>query len=129
MANVLLDATALIDHLRRRPETVERMQRLLDSGDVAYTCAVTVEEIVRGLRPPEEERAGALLAGLREAPLGTAEGRRAGRWRRDFARRGVTLAQSDCLIAAAALNIGARLATSNVRDFPMAEITLEDWGR
>lgn len=129
MAGVILDATVLIDYLRRRPEIVDRVQRLLDSDDVAYTCAVIVEETVRGLRADEEDRARSLVTGLREVPIGTREGWRAGEWRREFARRGVTLSQADCLIAAAAAAIGARLATANVKDFPMAEITVEDWGR
>ncbi len=129
MAPVLLDATVLIDYLRRRPETVERLDRLLDSDDVAYTCAVVVEEAVRGLRAAEKDRAQSLFAGLREVPLGTREGWRAGEWRREFARRGVTLSQADCLIAAAAAAIGARLATANVKDFPMDDVTVEDWGR
>lgn len=129
MAGVLLDATVLIEYLRRRPEVVYRVQRLLDSGDVAYTCAVVVEETVRGLRADEEDRARSLFTGLREVPLGTREGWRAGEWRRAFARRGATLSQADCLIAAAAVAIGARLATANVKDFPMEGLTIEDWGR
>ena len=60
-------------------------------------------------------------------PLGRDEGERAGRWRREFGTQGVTLSQSDCLIAAAAVTIGARLATSNLRDFPMKELVVEDW--
>jgi predicted nucleic acid-binding protein len=128
MGSVLLDATVLIDFLRGRSDVRDRLLRVRDSGDVAHTCAVPVEETVRGLREGEEERARALFLGLREVPLGTAEGWRAGQWRREFARRGVTLAQGDCLIAAAALAIGARLATANVKDFPMEGLTVEDWG-
>ncbi len=90
-------------------------------------CAISVEEIWRGLRPAEEPVAGRLLNGLRLAPLGVAEGIRAGTWRRDFARRGVTLHQADCLIAAAAAGIHAGLATANVDDFPMDELTVEHW--
>ena len=127
MAGVLLDATVLIDFLRSRPSTIERVRQLLDSGDIAYTCAVAVEETARGLRAAEEDRARPLFTGLREVPLGTREGWRAGEWRRTFAARGVTLSQSDCLIAAAALTIGARLATANVKDFPMQGIVVEDW--
>jgi predicted nucleic acid-binding protein len=52
---------------------------------------------------------------------------RPGRWRSEFASRGVTLGQTDCLIAAAARGVGARLATGNQRDFPMAEIEVEHW--
>lgn len=90
-------------------------------------CAISVEEIWRGVRPNEEHVARRLFAGLRTAPLGTSEGVRAGTWRREFARRGVTLHQADCLIAAAAVSIGARLATANVDDYPMPELAVEHW--
>jgi predicted nucleic acid-binding protein len=64
---------------------------------------------------------------LRIAPLGRAEGERAGRWRRDFARNGITLGQADCLIAAAAVGVGARLATGNPKHFRMDELEVEHW--
>ncbi len=67
------------------------------------------------------------LSSLLLAPLGRTEGERAGRWRRDFARQGVTLSQADCLIAAAAVGVGARLATGNPSDFPMSGLELEHW--
>ena len=68
-----------------------------------------------------------LFQGLRVAPLGAAEGMRAGGWRRAFAARGTTLHQADCLIAAAAVGIGANLATANVDDFPMDDLVVEHW--
>ncbi len=61
------------------------------------------------------------------APLGLEQGQQAGVWRRDFAQQGVTLHQADCLIAAAALGVGASLATANIDDFPMPELMLEHW--
>jgi predicted nucleic acid-binding protein len=39
----------------------------------------------------------------------------------------VSLSQADCLIAAAAVAVGARLATGNPKDFPMAELEVEHW--
>jgi len=86
-----------------------------------------VEEIWRGLRPGEEPTARRLFRGLRLAPLGVAEGIRAAEWRREFARQGVTLHQADCLIASAAVGVNASLATANTADFPMEELTVEDW--
>ena len=68
-----------------------------------------------------------LFNGLRVAPFGVAEGIRAGVWRREFADQGVTIHQADCLIAAAAVGIGASLATANVADFPMVELAVEHW--
>jgi predicted nucleic acid-binding protein len=64
---------------------------------------------------------------MRIAPLGRAEGELAGRWRREHAGRGVTLSQSDCLIAAATVAVGARLATGNPKHFPMSEVEIEHW--
>ena len=90
-------------------------------------CVVSVEEIWRGLRPGEELVARRLFRGLRLAPLGVAEGTRAAEWRREFARQGVMLHQADCLIASAAVGVNANLATANTADFPMEELTVEDW--
>jgi hypothetical protein len=90
-------------------------------------CAISVEELWRGLRPTEEPIVRRLLNGLRLAPLGVAEGVRAGTWRREFAAQGMTLHQADCLIAAAAVGIGAPLATANVADFPMEQLAVEHW--
>lgn len=126
MAELLLDTTVLIDALRGRP-AAERIRSLRGEGPPPYVCAIVVEEIWRGIRPDEERAVRRLLGGLRVAPLGRAEGERAGRWRARFAAQGITLSQADCLIAAATVGVGARLATGNPRDFPMEELTVEDW--
>ena len=126
MARLLLDTTVLIDALRGRPAAA-RVAGLRRRGTEPWVCAISVEEIRRGLRPGEELPATRLFNGLRIAPLGAAEGMRAGSWRRSFASRGVTLHQADCLVAAAAAEIGAALATANVDDFPMAEIDVQLW--
>jgi predicted nucleic acid-binding protein len=127
LAAVLLDTTVLIDLLRGRPDARSRLLALRGARDVPYTCAINVEEVARGLRSSEEQPARSLFAGLRLVPLTEAEGWQAGEWRREFAQRGQTLTQADCLVAAAAAAVGARLATGNLKDFPMAELTVEEW--
>jgi predicted nucleic acid-binding protein len=55
MAAVFLDTTVLIDILRGRLATVAKLRRLRTGGDVPYTCAINVEEVVRAfvhLRKP-----------------------------------------------------------------------------
>ena len=123
---VLLDSTVLIDYMRGRPMSA-RLDAILDQGDVAATTGINVEEVVRGLQPRELLSARALFDGLAILPIGAEEGWQAGEWRRQYASQGVTLAQADCLIAAAAVNVGASLATANVRDFPMPELRVEHW--
>jgi predicted nucleic acid-binding protein len=126
VARVLLDSTVLIDALRGRP-AANRLRTLRRHGDEPWTCAISIEEIWRGLLPGEQAAARRLLRGLRCAPLGTSEGIRAGGWRRQFAAREITLHQADCLIAAATASIEAHLATGNPADFPMDDVTIEHW--
>lgn len=122
----VLDSTVLIDHLRGRPATV-RIAALRAAGDVAGTTAVNIEEIVRGLRPSETEAARSLFSGLLILRIGRRVGWQAGQWRREFAGRGITLWQADCLIAATAFLHGATLATGNPKDFPMPGLAVEHW--
>jgi predicted nucleic acid-binding protein len=90
-------------------------------------CAVNVEEVWRGAGPRDADAVRRLIGALLTVPLTAREGELAGSWRRDFAERGVTLSQSDCLIAAAAFSAGARLATGNPDDFPMPGLAVEHW--
>lgn len=116
----------LLDYLRGRAAVLQ-VQKLRARGDRPCTTAVNVEEVCRGLRPAEADRAEALVRGLEVLPPGLQEGRRAGAGRRRFAAEGRTLSQPDCLIAAAAFSASALLATGNPRDFPMEGIRLEHW--
>ena len=126
MARLLLDTTVLIDALRGR-KAAERLLALRREGSPPWVCAINVEEVWRGTRETEERAVGSMLRALQIAPLGAAEGEMAGRWRSRFAGEGITLSQADCLIAAAAVGVGAKLATGNPRDFPMAELEVEHW--
>jgi predicted nucleic acid-binding protein len=124
---VLLDTTVLIDVLRGRPGTIERLRSLRHQPGVPCTTAINVEEIYRGLRDDETAAADQLFDGLRVVEIDRAHGELAGRWRRDHAAAGVTLAQADCLIAAAAVSLGIPLATGNPRHFPIRELDLQHW--
>ncbi len=123
---LVLDSTVLIDYLRGR-SAADRVDAHLDDGDTVATTGINVEEVVRGLRVREQAAAESLFGGLVVLPIGGAEGWRAGTWRRDFAVRGITLSQPDCLVAAATHSAGGRLATGNPRDFPMPGLAVEHW--
>jgi predicted nucleic acid-binding protein len=123
---LLLDTTVLVDALRGR-NAATRVRSLRNAKEAPWICAVNIDEVLRGIRPHERDAAVRLLSGLHIAPLGRTEGTRAGDWRREYSRKGITLAQADCLIAAAAIGVGARLATGNPKDFPMSELDVEHW--
>ncbi|HLI60245.1 MAG TPA: PIN domain-containing protein [Solirubrobacteraceae bacterium] len=111
--------------MKLRP--LDRLTALRRRGEPPLTTAINVEEIHRGVRPTERGAACQLFDGIRVAAIGRTEGARAGDWRREYASRGVTLAQADCLVAAVAVSLGMPLATGNPKDFPMAEVELEHW--
>lgn len=127
MGAVLLDSSVLVDLFRGRPGTVGRLHASRVTGDQPYVCAINVEEVERGARDQEADAIARLLDGLTLAPLGRTEGARAGRWRRGHAARRMTLSQADCLVASAAVGIGARLATASPKDFPTPGPTVEYW--
>lgn len=127
MSRLLLDSTVVIDLLRQRPGAHERLRAVEAAGDDVYVTAITAFEVTRGLKPREREPATRLFEGLLTADLGIGEGRLAGWWAQRYAARGRTLSQADLLIAAAAVGLGARLATANPKDFPMREVSVEHW--
>ena len=126
MSRLLLDTTVLIDALRGR-DAAGRLRALRQQGVEPWISVVSIEEIWLGLWPEEEPAASRLFESLRLAPIGISEGQRSGRWRREYSKRGVTLHQADCLVAAAAVGIGAALATANIKDFPMSEVEVQNW--
>jgi predicted nucleic acid-binding protein len=128
MARVLLDTTVVVDCLRGRATAMARVRDLHRLGDDPFICAVTVEEVTRGIRSNEDDAFVAFLDGLLVAPLDIPEGRLAGYWKRSLGRRGRTISQSDALIAAAAIGVEARLATGNPKDFARIKgLTVEHW--
>jgi predicted nucleic acid-binding protein len=121
---LLLDTTVLVQVLRGQQEAVARLRTL---HAPPFISAISVEEIVRGMRSHEREATDALLNWVIVSDVGEPEARLAGAWRSAFAERGRTLSQADTLIAACAHHKGATLATANVKDFPMPELRVEHW--
>lgn len=121
---LLVDTTVLVGVLRNHAPTVARLRAL---SDPPFVSAITIEEILRGMRPHEHDATEALLQWLVVADVGEQEARYAAAWRSDYAGRGRTLAQADTLIAACAHLRGAALATANLKDFPLEDLRVEHW--
>jgi predicted nucleic acid-binding protein len=85
-------------------------------------CCVNVAELYAGLSPQEQARAERLMDSLDFFPVSREAAKQAGRFRFEYARRGVSITTADALIASAAIEEGAVLITANVRDFPMTAL-------
>jgi len=112
---IVLDTTVLIDVLRGHRPALEYLRSL----DEPPACSeVTRVEVVRGLRHRERDAAEGLMRTMRWSAVDEQVARRAGSLGRTW-RRSHALATADLIIAATAQELGAELATSNTRHFPM----------
>lgn len=121
---LILDTTVLIDVLRDVRATIDRLRA---ARDLPLISAISVDEVRAGMQSSEREATENLLSWPIVVPVDAEVATASGDWRREYASRGITLGRADALIAASALVYGATLATSNVKDFPMPELTVEDW--
>lgn len=113
---IVLDTSVLIDVLRGDGAAVE----FASSLEEAPTCSeVSRVEVLRGLRTQERRPAERLFAALRWFPVDEAVARRAGELGRSFRASHRAISTPDLVVAATAQLLDARLATGNVRDFPM----------
>jgi len=121
MSKVILDTDVLIDVLRGR-NAIRAF--LLEVTRVAVPCCsvISVAELCAGLRPAEEEPTRALLDALVIVPVTREIAEVAGRFKRTTRSRRLELA--DCLIAATAFVERAVVATGNIKDYPMAEVSV-----
>lgn len=116
--SVVLDTSVLIDVLRNDPEALGYVQSL---QEVPACSEVTRVEVARGLRSSERAGAERLFQALRWVPLDEPTARRAGELGRHWDKHRPGIGLADLVVAATAEQLGATLATANVRHFPMFE--------
>jgi len=126
-----LDTSTLVDYLRGRGRTTERMLAT-PVGQILLPTVVLYElEVGAAKSADAERRRGELaeLAGaLRLAPFGAEEARTAARIRATLEARGESIGPHDVLIAATALAQRAILVTHNTREFRRIQgLQVEDW--
>ncbi len=121
---LLLDTTVMIDALRNRQGRLEYLDQLVRTKNKLATSAVNIGEVYGGLRLGEEMRTELFLTTVRVYPATNYIARRAGLLKSTYGRRGITLAITDMIVAATALEYSLPLLTDNRRHFPMPELTL-----
>lgn len=124
MAAFLLDTCVIIDVLNNKRGRPGWLLNLVRSGHVLACCPINITEVYAGMRPKEEAATQELLASLQHLPITPAAARMAGEFKRDYARKGTTLNLGDVIIAAVAIQHQATLLTDNIKDFPMAGLSL-----
>jgi len=124
MATFLLDTSVIIDTLNGKRDRGALLKQLLDEGSILACCPINVTEVYAGLRANEETRTLNFLQSLKYYPVIWPIARLAGELKRDYSRKGVTLATTDATIAAVALHHQLTLLTDNLKHYPMKELLL-----
>jgi predicted nucleic acid-binding protein len=111
----LVDSAILIDYLRGH----DVAQAVLEASDEIVASEITRYEVLAGVRPGEEDRTEDVLALPAWVDVDEGISRRAADLARRYRLSFSGIEDADYLIAATALDLEARLLTTNVRHFPM----------
>src|SRR5207245_9175897 len=112
---ILLDTSVLIDVLRLRNRRRELLLELVQTGHTLGTSAINVAELYAGMRPWEEQHIDDLVAMMECYVFSKTTGSIAGTLKGERAKKGRTLAYTDTIIAAIALEHSCALMTDNVK--------------
>jgi predicted nucleic acid-binding protein len=123
MTRYLLDTDTLIDFSKGREPTRSRVLEMIDAGDVLGVCAVNVAEFFAGL-PLEHRHVWDEFFSLPYWDISREAASRAGADRYQLGRSGKSVTTTDALVAAVARDHGATIITSNIKDYPMEDVTV-----
>ena len=124
MATFLLYSSVIIDTLNGKRDRDQLLKDLIQEGHLLACCPINVTEVYAGMRPNEEIRTADLLKSLQLFPISFPVARLAGLLKRDYGKKGVTLAATDVTIAAVAIHNQLTLITDNLKHYPMKELIL-----
>lgn len=124
MTRYLLDTDALIDFSRSSEPATSSILSWIDGSDVVAVCPISVAEFYAGLSTEQAPRWREFITSLTFWDIGWEAAMRAGQFRYAFARAGRSITITDALLAAVAEEHDATLVTRNVKDFPMARLSL-----
>lgn len=124
MATILIDSDVLIDFVRAIPSAVTHVEQLQANGNVLCTCDIVIAEVESGLSLAQSTAAQPFIDDLVLLERDASAARQAGRWRYEYARKGIALSLADAMIAATAHAHNAGLLTRNLSHYPMPELTI-----
>ena len=118
---MVIDTDILIDHFHDHKAATSFIRDTLLTGRELFISISTVAEILAGMRPGEEADTETLLSLFIICPAGESIARAAGKYLNQYAASH-QLDLGDALIAATASHMGVKLATRNVKHYPMTDV-------
>jgi len=124
---LLLDSAFVIDHMRGRPEAVDRYRELFEAGDEPLANEIVMCEVRAGTKLSDLPAFHAFFEPVELIQPGPDAALIAGAWRDLAKQRGYQLSLADALVAAAADAVDAAVLTRNVRDFALTPVKVETY--
>ncbi len=121
MSRFLLDSDVIIWHLRGRKEVTETLRDLQSFGLPACS-ALSVLEVLLGLKKGEEDKTDRFLGSLRIFDVNREIANEAAKLIREYKAKGVTLDLPDAVIASTCILYDLILVTYNTKHYPIKEL-------
>jgi len=116
---IVLDTSVLIDHLRRKEQAVQALDRMNTAGERLTASVMSKVELLAGMRPSEMQVTYTLMSAISWIDVDDDIAERAGMYANQYLRSHPGIDPVDYVVAATAARLGATLWTRNVKHFPM----------
>lgn len=125
---ILLDTNVILAAFWGKEPIASTVKSWIESGQIAIS-AVSVGEITSKASKTEGEKLSLLISKFGVLPIDQVVAEIAGRYRLEFSRKKNKVFLLDCFIAGTAKLYNLKLATMNVKDYPMTDIEVVDPSR
>lgn len=125
---ILLDTNVILTAFWGKEPVASVVKSWIESGQIAIS-AVSVGEITSKASKTETEKLSLLISKFGVLPIDQVVAEIAGNYRLEFSRKKNKVFLLDCFIAGTAKLYNLKLATMNVKDFPMTDIEIVDPSR
>ena len=122
--SIFLDTDVVINILKKRSDTIEKLQELLKKDAKFFISAIVIAEIYQGARAHEYEKIENLFSFFEVVNINAEIGYLAGKYANRYAKAYHKISLEDYLIAATAKYYDLNLWTYNKKHYPMEDITL-----
>lgn len=123
---VLADTTVLIDILRNDPLTLKKLESYDETISTSTICAF---EVLSGTKNSYDEKATIMLFDqITIIDFSLDNAKTAANIFKELKKKGITIGNGDCLIAACAIDTGQTLLTKNTKHFSnIAKLKVEGY--
>lgn len=125
---ILLDTNVILTAFWGKEPVASVVKSWIEAGQIAIS-AVSVGEITSKASKTETEKLSLLISKFGVLPIDQVVAEIAGNYRLEFSRKKNKVFLLDCFIAGTAKLYNLKLATMNVKDFPMTDIEIVDPSR